>query len=505
MAGGMVYTPMAGPTDMWGGAAGVVSPPPMGQSGKMTVGRGSGAPTDEREVKRQRRKQSNRESARRSRLRKQAECEELIGRQTSLQMENMGLRTELTKIQENFSSLMAHNAQLRSMLQEAGIDIPAEEASFQAAAFPSPIQKFPLGPGTSAPSTLAGLPPSSFLPADAKAADSPFMPSAPTAAVAAAPAAAPEGLTATAAAPAVAMEEQPLILEQGADEPMKIEGPSALEALPGDNKGENMVQTDGEGAEGALLVDSDQQQQPWLEPQEQLLQEQAAQPTEVKEGEAAAAVEAEGLQEGHVEKDQKPEAEQAETVGDEAANVNDAVMDEPGHGELEDKEEAEKVDKKENDEEAAEKPAKTAEDVVAADKSATAEEPAAEQVTSTEQVTATEQAPAGASIAQGTETNEAPSMEDEVARTEESGLPENKGGGDAAKTSDAAAEVGEPANMSTDPNGGAEEAAGADAGETNNIGELEKGEAATADGAPDVGAHEKEKAAEEAIDEAKAA
>ena len=35
---------------------------------------------DEREVKKMRRKQSNRESARRSRLRKQAECEQL-GRQ----------------------------------------------------------------------------------------------------------------------------------------------------------------------------------------------------------------------------------------------------------------------------------------------------------------------------------------------------------------------------------------------------------------------------------------
>ena len=48
---------------------------------------------DERELKRQRRKQSNRESARRSRLRKQAECEELGGRLTTLSMENMNLQT----------------------------------------------------------------------------------------------------------------------------------------------------------------------------------------------------------------------------------------------------------------------------------------------------------------------------------------------------------------------------------------------------------------------------
>ena len=43
---------------------------------------------DERELKRQRRKQSNRESARRSRLRKQAECEDLGKRVDKLQDEN---------------------------------------------------------------------------------------------------------------------------------------------------------------------------------------------------------------------------------------------------------------------------------------------------------------------------------------------------------------------------------------------------------------------------------
>lgn len=43
---------------------------------------------DERELKRQRRKQSNRESARRSRLRKQAECDELAQRAEVLKEEN---------------------------------------------------------------------------------------------------------------------------------------------------------------------------------------------------------------------------------------------------------------------------------------------------------------------------------------------------------------------------------------------------------------------------------
>ena len=53
---------------------------------------------DERELKRQRRKQSNRESARRSRLRKQAECEELGGRVDALSTENITLRAELDRL-----------------------------------------------------------------------------------------------------------------------------------------------------------------------------------------------------------------------------------------------------------------------------------------------------------------------------------------------------------------------------------------------------------------------
>ncbi|GJY17349.1 retrovirus-related pol polyprotein from transposon TNT 1-94 [Tanacetum coccineum] len=50
---------------------------------------------DERELKRQKRKQSNRESATRSRLRKQADCEELQARVEALNSENHSLRDEL--------------------------------------------------------------------------------------------------------------------------------------------------------------------------------------------------------------------------------------------------------------------------------------------------------------------------------------------------------------------------------------------------------------------------
>lgn len=49
---------------------------------------------DERELKRIRRKQSNRESARRSRQKKQAECEDLQAKVQRLDQENTALRQE---------------------------------------------------------------------------------------------------------------------------------------------------------------------------------------------------------------------------------------------------------------------------------------------------------------------------------------------------------------------------------------------------------------------------
>ena len=64
---------------------------------------------DERELKRQRRKQSNRESARRSRLRKQAECEELGGRVDALSTENVTLRAELERLKETCGALETDN------------------------------------------------------------------------------------------------------------------------------------------------------------------------------------------------------------------------------------------------------------------------------------------------------------------------------------------------------------------------------------------------------------
>ncbi|KAH9313929.1 hypothetical protein KI387_022556, partial [Taxus chinensis] len=73
---------------------------------------------DERELKRQRRKQSNRESARRSRLRKQAECEELAQKVETLTVENISLRSELNRMAEECKKLTAENASIMEQLSK---------------------------------------------------------------------------------------------------------------------------------------------------------------------------------------------------------------------------------------------------------------------------------------------------------------------------------------------------------------------------------------------------
>ncbi|XP_042508526.1 G-box-binding factor 1 isoform X2 [Macadamia integrifolia] len=71
---------------------------------------------DERELKKQRRKQSNRESARRSRLRKQAECEELQSKVDALSNENRTLKDEMQRLAEECAKLTSENSSIMEEL-----------------------------------------------------------------------------------------------------------------------------------------------------------------------------------------------------------------------------------------------------------------------------------------------------------------------------------------------------------------------------------------------------
>uniref|UniRef100_A0A1D1YGV4 Common plant regulatory factor 1 n=1 Tax=Anthurium amnicola TaxID=1678845 RepID=A0A1D1YGV4_9ARAE len=74
---------------------------------------------DERELKRERRKQSNRESARRSRLRKQAETEDLALKVDALRAENSTLKSEISRLSENSTKLRQENSALMDKLNNS--------------------------------------------------------------------------------------------------------------------------------------------------------------------------------------------------------------------------------------------------------------------------------------------------------------------------------------------------------------------------------------------------
>ncbi|XP_072993922.1 common plant regulatory factor 1-like isoform X1 [Typha latifolia] len=81
---------------------------------------------DERELKREKRKQSNRESARRSRLRKQAETEELATKVEALKAENTTLRSEISRLTENAEKIRLENSALMEKLKNAQSSQPEE-------------------------------------------------------------------------------------------------------------------------------------------------------------------------------------------------------------------------------------------------------------------------------------------------------------------------------------------------------------------------------------------
>ncbi|XP_022756749.1 bZIP transcription factor 16-like isoform X2 [Durio zibethinus] len=135
-------TAVPGPTtnlhigmDYWGTPASSTIPAIRGQVPSTPVAGGMVTPAsrdsvqpqlwlqDERELKRQRRKQSNRESARRSRLRKQAECDGLAQRAEALKEENANLKSEVSRIKSEYEQLLAENTSLKERLGE----IPGHE------------------------------------------------------------------------------------------------------------------------------------------------------------------------------------------------------------------------------------------------------------------------------------------------------------------------------------------------------------------------------------------
>ncbi|KAK9145312.1 hypothetical protein Sjap_005215 [Stephania japonica] len=83
----------------------------------------------ERELKRERRKQSNRESARRSRLRKQAETEELALKVDSLNTENIALKSEMNRLTEKIDTLKQQNTALKEKVKSTELGHPIELAS----------------------------------------------------------------------------------------------------------------------------------------------------------------------------------------------------------------------------------------------------------------------------------------------------------------------------------------------------------------------------------------
>ncbi|KAG2625679.1 common plant regulatory factor 1-like isoform X4 [Panicum virgatum] len=110
---------------------GVIVPPHTGGPADLSI-------KDERELKREKRKQSNRESARRSRLRKQVETEELATQVESLTAENTSLRSEIGRLTESSEQLRLENSALMVKLKDPEVPAPAEPSPKATASSPSP-------------------------------------------------------------------------------------------------------------------------------------------------------------------------------------------------------------------------------------------------------------------------------------------------------------------------------------------------------------------------------
>ncbi|XP_028069808.1 transcriptional activator TAF-1-like [Camellia sinensis] len=81
-------------------------------------------PIDERQLKREKRKHANKQSARRSRLRKQAETEKLIKRYETVKVENITLKSEMKQLMEDSEKLRVKNVALMENLNGSEVAHP---------------------------------------------------------------------------------------------------------------------------------------------------------------------------------------------------------------------------------------------------------------------------------------------------------------------------------------------------------------------------------------------
>lgn len=98
------------------------------ETGAVSVGSSAGAGStfrglvqNEKQLIRERRKQANRESAMKSRLKKQAEVEELKRKYGSLDVENKALKTELVNLKAYSDKLRLENAALMDKLKNTRV------------------------------------------------------------------------------------------------------------------------------------------------------------------------------------------------------------------------------------------------------------------------------------------------------------------------------------------------------------------------------------------------
>lgn len=94
----------------------------------------------DRDVKTQRRKEANRESARRSKQRKKEESELLSSKAQELVRESTSLRAELDKVQKQAEKLYKENLELRNQVQKAGGTLPPSPPPLVAVKLPPPIE-----------------------------------------------------------------------------------------------------------------------------------------------------------------------------------------------------------------------------------------------------------------------------------------------------------------------------------------------------------------------------